>query len=195
MIDAATRQEPDVKFTSSGCRFFADCRGFTLLELTVVVIIVGVLFLVAANKYLDLLVDVERTGMEQTLGALRSALALQAAERVIKSGSEGMLELVAANPMELLSEAPFNYLGAFSNPDPQAMEEGAWYFDLSRRELVYRVKHRDYFATELPEPPRSRFQVQPVLDNDRIVGLTLKPVDAYRWLKESQGGGWFRRPT
>ncbi len=182
-----------VKIPTPLRRLHADCRGFTLLELAVVVVIVGILFLVAVNRYLDLLVDVERASMEQNVGILRSAVALQVAGRIARGEPARILEMVAANPMEFLSEVPVNYQGELFGVDPGEVEGGTWYFDRGEQVLVYRVRNHRYFQTPLPGPPRARFQVQPVLDEGRPAGLTLRALEPYRWLKEPEGAGWFRR--
>ena len=182
-----------VKIPTLVRRFRADSRGFTLLELVVVVCIIAVLFTVALYKYLDLLVDVERGTMEQNVGILRSAVALQVAARVARGEPERMLEMVDSNPMAYLSEVPFNYRGEFAGADPAQVEGGTWYFERDEQTLVYRVNNHRYFRTSLPGPPRARFRIQPVHDEGRPVGLTLKSLEPYRWLKEPEGEGWFQR--
>ncbi len=163
-------------------------RGFTLLELAVVVVIVSILVFLALGKYLELLVDVERSTMEYNLGSLRSAVTLQMAERLVKGDQAGAASLVGSNPMRYLTEAPGNYLGEFDSPDPEAMEPGSWFFDRKAKVLHYRVKNDRYFEPGLPPPPQARFEVRAVLggegDAAYLAGVTLAPLEPYSWLKE-----------
>ncbi|MBE0596749.1 MAG: prepilin-type N-terminal cleavage/methylation domain-containing protein [Desulfuromonadales bacterium] len=166
--------------------------GFTLIELVVVITIVGVLFLAAIDKYLDLLVDVERTSMEQTLGILRSAVSLQMAGHIVRGEMAAAEAMAGTNPMNYLSELPKNYLGELDGPDPATIEEGWWYFDRQAGELVYRVSHHAWFETPQAGPVRARFRIDALLEQvapaeptrTAFVGLTLRPAESYRWLKQ-----------
>lgn len=163
-------------------------RGFTLLELTVVVCIVAVLFTVALNKYLDLLVDVERATMEQNLGAMRSAVALQMASRLVKGHSERAAAMAGENPMRYMSETPNNYLGELDGPDPATIEEGSWYYDTRQQAMIYRVQNDTFFRTPLDGPSRARFRIEPVFDEsasqtEYLAGLVVRPLEKYKWLK------------
>ena len=171
--------------------------GFTLLELVVVVGIVAILFTVGLNKYFDLLVDVERATMEQNIGILRSALAMQVAKKIVRGEVEGIGELAETNPMNFLTEQPQNYLGEFQNADPAAIEGGQWYFETAGNYLVYRVKNTDYFQSALAGPNRVRFQIDLVYADhngsgrfepkiDALEGLRLAALEPYQWLKKRQ---------
>lgn len=165
-------------------------QGFTLIELAVVVCIVAILFTVAIDKYLDLLVDVERATMEQNLGAMRSAVALQMASRLVKGNSEGAAAMAGENPMRYMSETPFNYLGELDSPDPAAIAEGNWYYDTRLQAMVYRVRNDAFFRTPLDGPPRARFRIEPVFDENAsqkeyLAGLVVRPLETYKWLKST----------
>ena len=55
-------------------------RGFTLLELVVVICLVAILFTVAANRLWGLQVLAEQAAMDTVVGNLRSALGMKVAE-------------------------------------------------------------------------------------------------------------------
>lgn len=166
-------------------------RGFTFLELVVVIAIISVLGVVALNRYYKLLVDVERTSMEHDLGVMRSAVSMQVAGHFVAGNLVGLQKLVAANPMDLLAEKPNNYLGVISHYDLKEIEKGSWFFDSKAGTLIYVVRNQLYFDTQLGEPPRARFKIQPVYsDREKgnkkvpyISGLTLKALEPYRWLR------------
>ncbi|MEE4254227.1 MAG: type II secretion system protein, partial [Desulfuromusa sp.] len=86
-------------------------RGFTFLELVVVITIISVLGFFALNRYYKLLVDVERTSMQHDLGVIRSAISMQVAGHYVAGNMIGLKKLVDSNPMDLLAETPNNYLG------------------------------------------------------------------------------------
>lgn len=166
-----------------------DSRGFTLVELAVVISIIAILFTIALDRYLGLLVDVERATMEQNLGAMRSAVALQMVARIARGDMAGVAAMSGTNPMRYMSETPFNYLGELEGPDPAAIEEGNWYFDTREKVLVYRVRHDTYFQAALVSPARARFRIDPLYDEDayrgrHLVGLVVRPLEPYRWLKK-----------
>ncbi|WP_221249780.1 prepilin-type N-terminal cleavage/methylation domain-containing protein [Desulfuromonas versatilis] len=169
-----------------------DQRGFTLLELAVVVVVVGILFLVALGRLLGLQVDAERVTMEMQAGALRSALSLQAARYLAQDRPQKLAELVFVNPIEHLVERPKNYLGELDGPDPEGVEGGNWYYDRKKQLLVYRVKNELYFSSAAGGAAAARFRVLPVFDDREdgspggsIVGLQLAALETYGWLDES----------
>ncbi|MDB4470797.1 type II secretion system GspH family protein [Deltaproteobacteria bacterium] len=167
-------------------------KGFTYLELVVVIAIISILAVFALDRYRRLLVDVERTTVEQDLGIMRSAIGMQVASQFLSGNMDGLNGLVSSNPMDMLAEQPKNYLGPISNQEPNEIEPGHWYFDTDIRALVYLVRNSDYFETELRGVARIRFKIYPVYadktrDGKRttfMAGLALRPIDPYRWLKK-----------
>jgi prepilin-type N-terminal cleavage/methylation domain-containing protein len=58
-------------------------RGFTLIELVMVIVILGVLAAVAIPKFVDMKGDAERASVEATVGALRSARGIYVAKAAV----------------------------------------------------------------------------------------------------------------
>jgi prepilin-type N-terminal cleavage/methylation domain-containing protein len=181
-LAAAERQKTDAKKNS----------GFSLLELTVVIIIVSLLAVIVIARLLAIMVDAERVTMETVAGTLRSALGITVAEAIVKQDLGALETLEGSNPMERLAETPTNYLGAFDSPDPASFEDGNWYFDRRVGELVYLVRNREHFGGGAVNPPRARFMVRLVYTDrngngqfdrgiDSTEGLRLAPVEPYRW--------------
>ena len=167
-------------------------RGFSLLELVVVIGIIVLLLVIAVTKLLPLRIDAERTAMESVLGALRSALNIEVAAHIAKGRIPALAALQDSNPMSRLSETPKNYVGELDAPVPATVEGGQWYFDLHDHTLVYRVSNAEYFKTTLTGPARARFAVRLDYDDlngngrfdngvDAIRGVRLEALEAYAW--------------
>lgn len=165
-------------------------RGFTLLELVIVIIIVSILFVIAANRLLVLQATAERAAMMNVLGTLRSAIGMDIAQHVLRQDVDGLVALRGRNPMDWLAQTPHNYAGEAS--DPVTVQAGSWYFDPTERALVYRVEHAEHFSTSLPGPARARFRIELAYDDnnangrydagrDTVYGLRLAEMEPYRW--------------
>ncbi len=168
------------------------CSGFSLIELIIVVILVGILYIIAIDKLLEMRVDAERVALENAVGTLKSALSIEVAAHIARDDIKGLYALEGSNPMRRLSEKPKNYLGELAGPDPATIEGGEWYFDTRDATLVYRVKYADHFRTTLLGPPRARFAVRldyddvngnRVFDKDteQIHGVRLDALESYAW--------------
>ncbi len=167
-------------------------KGYTFLELLIVIAIISILIAVALDRYSKLLVDVERTTMQYDLGVMRSAIGMQVAEHFLTDNMTGLKNLVNSNPMDLLAEKPKNYIGPVSHQEADEVEVGNWYFDTDINALIYLVINDRYFETEL-KPARARFKIYPVYSDKKQgtvsktyqSGLSLRPMEPYRWLKSS----------
>jgi prepilin-type N-terminal cleavage/methylation domain-containing protein len=173
----------------------AERRGFSLLELLIVVAIVSVLLVVAVDRLLVLRFEAERTMVQTVIGAIRSALYIEFAAAAARGEMKRMDNAAGSNPMAYLAEKPEAYIGEFYGPDPKVFEPGTWYFDLRDGVLIYVVRYPQQFVTALPGPARLRLAVQPDYDDldrngrfdpgrDPVRGLKLVPLEPFFWKNE-----------
>ena len=159
-------------------------RGFSLLELVVVVCAIALLATLALERFWAMRVDAERVAMEQVVGTLRSALGIKVANYLANGDLKAMKTLEGSNPMDRLSEVPENYLGALADPDPASVKGGHWYFDLTAQRLVYRVRHEDHFSGGASSPARAQFAVKLVYgETNRVEGVRLAVLEPYTWVE------------
>jgi prepilin-type N-terminal cleavage/methylation domain-containing protein len=163
--------------------------GLTLIELIVVMSIIGLCAALLLDRLRYYQEAAEKAVMEQTVGALKSAVTLRAASLLLKGRERDIGSLAHANPIEWLMEPPSGYRGEFRAPDPP-VPPGSWYFDATRSELVY-VPNLDAHLKPNPDgSKRLRFRVQiefePVApDSTRergsLAATRLAPVVPYAW--------------
>jgi type II secretory pathway pseudopilin PulG len=168
--------------------------GFSLLELVVVVCVVSLLAVVLLNRLQAYQRMAEKTAMEQTAGAVRSALNLRVASLIAKDRMDRMAELTRQNPMDWLAQKPANYAGEyFGDKAKESVVPGQWYFDLKDRNLVYLVRNRDGFFRKSAAPVPIRFRVKQVYAAENfpgasgqiagkpVEGVVLEQIDPYVW--------------
>lgn len=164
-------------------------RGFSLVELAVVVSVIGVLSVILLKQALFYQEQAEKTAMEQTVGIIRSALHIQTAALFAKGRGGDIPQLLKQNPMDWLAEKPVNYKGEYFAPKREDIEPGTWFFDLQSGSLVYSVRNDAHF--HIGSGDGNQVQFRPVLvtglqkigaaDDKTIEGATLDPVVPYKW--------------
>jgi prepilin-type N-terminal cleavage/methylation domain-containing protein len=167
-------------------------RGFTLIELVVVVIAVSIMIGLALDRLLPLIGRAQRAAFLQVRAELQTALILEAADRITRGESATLPELAGGNPMRWLLRAPANYLGSLRRPEADSLPRAIWYFDEHASALVYRVG--SYARFEPLDGPSDRIELKVAFvytDRDangsfdaavdRFDGLSLEPVHAYAW--------------
>ncbi|SCZ65136.1 hypothetical protein [Thiohalomonas denitrificans] len=160
-------------------------------------ILIAIFITLVIDRVWALRIVAEQTGVEHTIGTLKSALGLEVVARVIQDkGLSELAELDGSNPIALLEQPPGNYLGELDAPDPAGVKGNRWYFDRSRKLLIYRVAYSDYLKSPLSGPARIRFMVRVDYRRDnsgdrslspqagRIRGIDLVPVERYQWVEE-----------
>jgi prepilin-type N-terminal cleavage/methylation domain-containing protein len=167
-------------------------RGFSLLELLIVIVIISVLVVAAIDRLLKLRYEAERVMVQSVIAAMKSGLYVEFAAAAA-GGQSGRIDAApGSNPMLRLSERPEGYAGEFFGADPQLFEPGTWYFDTRERAIVYVVRFPGEFVTPLAGPPRVRLTVAPDYDDvnrngrfdpgrDPVRGLTLVPLESFYW--------------
>ncbi len=168
----------------------ANCQhGFSMFELVVVVIMVGLLMTFAIDRILRLQVDAERVSVQYLIGTLDSAVYLQAAETVVKQGINALSKFENTNPVDYLEKPPFNYAGEASIDDASDLKASNWYYDTEQNILFYKVKNVQYFKTEFSSTPLIRLKLSLVYADTGVLvrdtsvrGVLLKSLDEYQWV-------------
>jgi len=166
-------------------------RGFTLIELIVVITIVVVMMGLFLNRMMFYVEQAEKTAMEEVAGTIQSALTMQYGQILTRGKPSDVPALAQDNPMNWLQKKPRNYAGEFYDPTPLAVDSGNWVFDLKSRELVYVVRNTNYFKPGKDGKKWIRFHVAinhevsrlPSLQNApaELTGMLFEPVEPYSW--------------
>ena len=151
--------------------------GLSLLEFTLVVIIVGVLLVVFLQRMVDLRVDIERTAVERTEAALRTGLALEFADLVVKRRLDEAHDWAGGNALELLDTRPILDDEDLEDAGVEDIGPGDWSYDAQTGEIVYRVQYSDAFIEAEPE---GRWRVV-VVNGDSPGGLDLETTQPINW--------------
>jgi len=112
-------------------------RGFTLIELVVVICVVALLFGVALDRLQRYQELAERVAMEQNLAAINVALTWKFASLVVSGRGAAIEKEIGANPIQLLARPPEHYLGELYAPDLSTIAGRSWFYDRRSGELVY----------------------------------------------------------
>jgi len=170
-------------------------KGFTILELIVVIAVVAILASVALPKFYQMSLRAEALSAQGVIGQLRSALSLQMAQAMYQGEDFAAWAHTgprALYPMhDLLQEQPKSYLGVLENSD----QRGCWYDDKKTHELVYVVKNDEIVNGITGVPKKVRWHISLVYDKQPSphvetlhstspLGVVLKPSTAHQWNDE-----------
>ena len=97
-------------------------NGFTLIELIIVMVILGIMAAVAVPKYLDSISNAEESAENAVISAIRSGLKQAASDSLYTNGRASW----PSNPFEVLAEAPVGY----NSDDKLANVDGEWTFKI-----------------------------------------------------------------
>lgn len=176
---------------SSALGMHSSFRGFTLIELVVVIIIIVVTMGLFLNRMPYYQEQAEKTAMEGVAGAIQSALTMQYGQIMLRGGPSDVAALTQENPMNWLQKMPRNYAGEFYDPSPLTVDSGNWVFDLKSRDLIYVVRNDNHFKPGKDGRKWIRFHVALTYEVPRLplqksvpqelTGALFEPVEPYSW--------------
>ncbi|MBI3562911.1 MAG: type II secretion system protein [Gammaproteobacteria bacterium] len=169
-------------------------KGFTYLELVVVIVIISTLLYFAFDNLWKLQISAERAVVVQTVGNLQSAIGMTIAAHIARGDIAGLKRYVGSNPIQLLAQTPNTYLGVFPQP-PSAVPGGSWYFRTDTKSLIYKVEHTELLSPTDTDPAQVEFKLMPVYDDnnrngrfdagDTLTGLRLSSSHVVTWISQT----------
>ncbi len=157
--------------------------GFSLLELTLAVIVVCVLGAFALDRFLYYQERAEKAAMESTLALVKMGLQIHLAELIMANRQNLAATLERENPMKWLEPPPTGYAGEYAQP----LKSGHWYYASKEHELIYIPASNYYLDSGRIEPNELRFRVviqsvtSPVTGRPMPVGVSLAPSKNFKW--------------
>ena len=121
-------------------------RGFTLFELAVAVIVLGLLATVLLSRLAYYQEQAQRAAVAQMLGVLRTSVRVQALQLYLQGKQAQLPVLQRQNPLDWLEQRPPNDLGELLAPDVEKLPSGNWFFDRSDQKLVFLLRTGNIFS-------------------------------------------------
>ena len=115
-------------------------KGFTLIELIIVMVILGIMAAVAVPRYLDSISNAEESAENAVISSIRAGLKQHANNSLYSEGRSTW----PSNPFEVLDEKPAGY----SLISAMASEDGQWTFDSTASFITHQRNDNSRFYWE-----------------------------------------------
>ncbi|OIR00979.1 hypothetical protein GALL_169430 [mine drainage metagenome] len=165
-------------------------RGFTLIELIVVVSVVAILATAALDKLFWYQGQAEKASMEYTASMIKSGLWMSAASLMMANRGTEIPALAQQNPINLLAQKPENYLGELDSNNTTLLKGGNWFYDPSKHQVGYVINQRRDFTPAITDDYTVRYGMKVLYSEIElasgkkapyITGVTLVPLTKYVW--------------
>lgn len=150
--------------------------GFTLIELVIIIVVLGILASVAIPKLFRVVEEAEKATVANMVSGLESSLSLYSAKQYLDAQP-----IAVHNPFDDLSNIPSNYNGVNDPVNPTNTPDGTWSWRTSGNWIMYNTNATISGGWLNGGERFIIYQVQPVLDGTDTVGLRLTTTDTYTY--------------
>jgi len=158
--------------------FRPNHSGFTLIELVVIIVVLGILAAIAIPKLFNVTQEAERSAVDNMVSTLESAMAIYVAKQYVDGQPIGV-----HNPFDDLSNTPANYKGVNDPVTPANTPDGSWSWRPTGNWIMYNPKAQITGGWQNGGERFIIYRVEAVVDGADTVGLRLNttPTYTYTW--------------